>query len=93
VVEELSPQTDGEKAVVEGIVNGKTVSRVEIDIPPAKQYAVKKRVVTPGILIDGVLEVQQGITPNEEIVIRGQTMLEDGSRVNVIERLAPLSAN
>jgi len=51
---------------------------------------VKKRIVTPGILIDEILEIQKGLDPNEEIVIKGQTLLDDGSRVNVIERLTPL---
>jgi multidrug efflux pump subunit AcrA (membrane-fusion protein) len=51
---------------------------------------VKKRVVAPGILIDGVMEIQNGLGSSEEIVIRGQTLLDDGSRVNIIERLAPL---
>jgi multidrug efflux pump subunit AcrA (membrane-fusion protein) len=51
---------------------------------------VKKRIVTPGILIDGVMEIQNGLEPSEEIVIRGQTLLDDGSRVNIIERLTPL---
>jgi len=53
----------------------------------------RKRVIVPGIVIDGVMEVRQGIAPNEEIVIRGQTLLEEGSRVNIIERLSPLGAN
>jgi multidrug efflux pump subunit AcrA (membrane-fusion protein) len=53
----------------------------------------RKRNVVSGIMIDGVMEITQGITPKEEIVIRGQTLLEDGSRINVIERVAPLSAN
>jgi len=53
----------------------------------------RKRVIVPGIVIDGVMEVRQGLAPNEEVVIRGQTLLEDGSRVNVIEQLQPLSAN
>ena len=59
---------------------------------PAYPVARKKNVV-PGILIDGVQEIVQGLDPGEEVVIRGQTLLEDGSRVNVIERLAPLGAN
>jgi len=53
---------------------------------------VRKRHVVPGIVIDGVMEIQQGLAPDEEIVIRGQTLLEDGSRINIIERLAPLGA-
>jgi membrane fusion protein, multidrug efflux system len=53
----------------------------------------RKKVIVPGIIIDGVMEVRQGIAPNEDVVVRGQTLLEDGSRVNVIEQLQPLSAN
>ena len=53
----------------------------------------RKRTVVPGILIDGILEIQYGLAPDEEIIIRGQTLLEDGSRINIIERLAPLSVN
>jgi multidrug efflux pump subunit AcrA (membrane-fusion protein) len=60
---------------------------------PVKLYAAKKRLITPGILIDGALEVLQGIAPNEEIVIRGQTLLEDGSHINIVDKTAPLSAN
>jgi multidrug efflux pump subunit AcrA (membrane-fusion protein) len=50
----------------------------------------RKRVIVPGISIDGVLEVPQGLAPNEEVVVRGQTLLEDGSRINIVERIAPL---
>jgi RND family efflux transporter MFP subunit len=58
-----------------------------------EQDIVRKRNVAPGILIDGALEIQSGLAPDEEIVIRGQTLLDDGSRVNVVERSAPLAAN
>jgi membrane fusion protein, multidrug efflux system len=51
---------------------------------------VRKRIIAPGILIDNIMEIQKGLEPSEEIVIRGQTLLDDGSRVNIIERLAPL---
>jgi len=51
---------------------------------------VRKKIISPGILIDSVMEIQSGLEPNDEIVIRGQTLLDDGSRVNVIERLTPL---
>jgi multidrug efflux pump subunit AcrA (membrane-fusion protein) len=54
---------------------------------------VKKKDIVPGIIIDGIMEIQNGLMPDEEIVIRGQTLLDEGSRVNIIERLAPLSAN
>jgi RND family efflux transporter MFP subunit len=55
--------------------------------------AARKRIVVPGILIDGILEVQQGLKANEDIIVRGQSLLNDGAKVNVIDRVAPLSAN
>jgi len=51
---------------------------------------VRKRVIKPGILIDGIMEIESGLERGEEIVIRGQTLLDDGSRVNIIERVTPL---
>jgi RND family efflux transporter MFP subunit len=59
---------------------------------PAFRIARRQSVV-PGILVDGVLEIQSGLNPNQEIIVRGQTFLEDGSRINVVEQVAPLSAN
>jgi multidrug efflux pump subunit AcrA (membrane-fusion protein) len=56
-----------------------------------EQNIVKKRIVVPGINIDGVLEIREGLTQGEEIVVRGQTLLDDGSLVNVVERTAPLN--
>jgi len=49
-----------------------------------------RRAVVPGILVDGMAEIQSGLEPDEEIVSRGQTMLEDGARVNVVDRTAPV---
>jgi multidrug efflux pump subunit AcrA (membrane-fusion protein) len=65
-----------------------SVDKSNLQMPVAR-----KRVIVPGIVIDGVMEVRQGLAPNEDVVVRGQTLLEDGSRVNVIEQLSPLSAN
>ncbi|GHV87518.1 membrane protein [Spirochaetia bacterium] len=59
----------------------------EPNVPIARQKAV-----IPGIMIDGVLEIQQGLSPNEEIITKGQSLLEDGSHINIVERAAPLSA-
>jgi RND family efflux transporter MFP subunit len=59
---------------------------------PAFRVA-KYQPVVPGILVDGVLEIQQGLEPNQEIIVRGHTFLMDGSRVNVVEQVAPVSAN
>ena len=66
---------------------------VEEDPENPGQTVVRKRNIVPGIQIDGILEIQSGLEPDEEIVVRGQTLLDDGSRVNVVERFTPLSAN
>jgi multidrug efflux pump subunit AcrA (membrane-fusion protein) len=65
-----------------------TVDRANPAAPVAR-----KKTITQGILIDGVLEVQQGLSPGEEVIVRGQTLLEDGARINVIEQVQSLNAN
>jgi RND family efflux transporter MFP subunit len=64
-----------------------------VDKSDPETPTARKRVIVPGITIDGVMEIRQGLAPDEEIVIRGQTLLEEGSRVNIIEQLSPLGAN
>jgi len=54
---------------------------------------VEKRKVTPGIEIDQKLEIVEGLEPGEQVVIRGQTLLEDTARVRVIDRIQPLEAD
>jgi multidrug efflux pump subunit AcrA (membrane-fusion protein) len=62
--------------------------------PTDPAYQVAKSVaIVPGIVIDGVMEVQSGLKPGDEVIIRGQTLLENGSRVNVVDRADPLSTN
>jgi multidrug efflux pump subunit AcrA (membrane-fusion protein) len=80
VVEELPPQeaVQAEKAPEE-------------NASPATQYVARKRIIKPGILIDQVLEVQEGLGAEEEIIIRGQTLLDDGARINVVDRVQPLN--
>ncbi len=56
-----------------------------------QSYEVEQRKVTPGIEIDSKLEIVEGLEPQEEVVIRGQTLLEDKARVKIIERIQPLS--
>jgi len=51
----------------------------------------ERRKVSAGIEIDQKLEVQSGLEPGEEVVYRGQTLLEDGSKVRVVEQVQPLS--
>ncbi|MDR1025484.1 MAG: efflux RND transporter periplasmic adaptor subunit [Treponema sp.] len=65
---------------------------VEPDNSGRGGFVARRRNITPGILIDGVLEVTEGLNPRDEVVVRGQTMLQDGARVNIIERIPPLGA-
>ncbi|MCL2380946.1 MAG: efflux RND transporter periplasmic adaptor subunit [Treponema sp.] len=53
----------------------------------------RRRDVVSGIMIDGVMEVQQGLAPGEEVVIRGQTVIYDGARINIVDRVQPLNVN
>jgi multidrug efflux pump subunit AcrA (membrane-fusion protein) len=69
------------------------VFSVETDPADPANRIARRKLITPGILIDGILEVQEGLGSDEEIVVRGQTLLEDGARINIIERIAPLGAN
>ncbi|MDR2101813.1 MAG: efflux RND transporter periplasmic adaptor subunit [Treponema sp.] len=66
---------------------------VEPDPADPEKTIARRKLVSPGILIDGVLEIQQGLAPDEEIVVRGQSLLEDGVRINIVDRVPPLSAN
>jgi len=63
---------------------------VEPDPESLEHNIARRRPVTPGILVDGLQEIRSGLEPNEEVVARGQTLLDDGARVNIIERLAPI---
>jgi multidrug efflux pump subunit AcrA (membrane-fusion protein) len=49
--------------------------------------------VTRGIEIDQKLEITSGLEPGDEVVYRGQTLLEDGSKVRVVETVQPLSGD
>jgi multidrug efflux pump subunit AcrA (membrane-fusion protein) len=69
------------------------VFSVEADPADPANHVARRKSVVPGILIDGILEILEGLSPDEEIVVRGQTLLEDNARINIIERVAPLSAN
>jgi RND family efflux transporter MFP subunit len=61
---------------------------VDVDPRDGEQFVARRRDVVPGISVDGLLEIREGLEPGEEIVARGQSLLEDGVRVNIVERLA-----
>jgi len=64
-----------------------------VDMQNPAEPVVRRKIIVPGIAIDGIVEITQGLAPNEEVVIRGQSLLEDGSRVNIIDRLPPVGSN
>jgi multidrug efflux pump subunit AcrA (membrane-fusion protein) len=57
----------------------------------ADEKAVRKNVKI-GINIDGKAEITEGLAAGDKVVIRGQTLLEDGARIKVIEQLPALPA-
>jgi multidrug efflux pump subunit AcrA (membrane-fusion protein) len=48
-------------------------------------YLAHKRIVKPGIAIDGILEVAEGLREGEEVIVKGMSLLEDGARVTIIK--------
>ena len=65
---------------------------VEPDPEDNEFNIVKRQIVVPGIHIDGIIEILDGLETDEEVVVRGHTLLDEGSRVNIIERLTPLGS-
>lgn len=51
----------------------------------------ERRSVNPGIEIDNKLEITEGLEAGELVVYQGQNLLEDGSRVRVIDTVEPLT--
>lgn len=52
---------------------------------------VERREVNPGIEIDNKVEITEGLEPGELVVYQGQSLLEDGATVRVINTIEPLS--
>lgn len=51
---------------------------------------VEKRTVVPGIEIDNKLEIMEGLSPDETVVVRGQSLLEDKAKIKVVGTVEPL---
>jgi multidrug efflux pump subunit AcrA (membrane-fusion protein) len=69
------------------------VFTVETDPQDPALTIAKKRLVTAGILIDDQVEIRNGVEPGAEVVLRGQSLLEDGVRVRVVDTTAPLKTS
>lgn len=57
-----------------------------VTTPKSGQNAavVSIRQVTKGILVDNQVEITKGLEADEEVVIKGQTLLNDGAKVNIV---------
>jgi multidrug efflux pump subunit AcrA (membrane-fusion protein) len=64
-----------------------------VDESDPEAPVARRRDVLPGIIIDGVMEVRQGLSGGEAVVTQGQTVIYDGARINIIQRLLPLNVN
>lgn len=51
---------------------------------------VKKQKITRGIEIDNKIEITEGLKGDEMVVIRGHSLLEDGSKIKIAEKIASL---
>jgi RND family efflux transporter MFP subunit len=47
---------------------------------------VENRPISVGITVDNMVEITSGLMAGNEVVISGQTLLESGSKVNVVSR-------
>lgn len=68
------------------------VFTVETDPKDPAFTIAQKRLVIPGILIDDQVEIREGLEAGAQVIIRGQSLLEDGVRVHVVDTTAPLKA-
>jgi len=65
-----------------------TVERLETDGSMVEQHITPAvahlQEITPGIHVDDKLEISNGLKVGNEIVERGQSLLNDGSKINII---------
>ena len=59
-------------------------------VEKGENATVRKQPVTPRIRVDDKIEIRSELADGEEVVVRGQTLLEDGSEVNVVSTVEPL---
>ncbi len=59
-------------------------------VVPGETASIRRQEVTVGIRVDEKAEILSGLAPDDEVVVRGQTLLEEGSLVNIVSRMQPL---
>jgi multidrug efflux pump subunit AcrA (membrane-fusion protein) len=60
------------------------VYTVQGDPSDSNVKIAKRTPVSPGLNVDNMFEITEGLKAGDEVIVRGQTTLTDGSRVNVI---------
>jgi RND family efflux transporter MFP subunit len=65
--------------------NENFVYTVQADTDDSSVKTAKKTPVGLGLNIDNMVEITEGLKAGDEVIVRGQTTLADGSRVNVIQ--------
>ena len=78
--------TDSKKNTIV-IPNNVVVTRNDEDIVyiiDPQTNTVKASPVKKGIRVDDKQEIEMGITPGDLIVIKGQALLTDGAKVNIV---------
>lgn len=85
--------TEGKQGIVK-IPSGCVVERFGVPyIFVVTDGTVERREIERGIEIDDKLEVLSGLSPGEMVVYQGQTLLEDGARVKVIDTVTPIESD
>ena len=57
----------------------------------SSEARVERRPVTTGIEIDETVEILEGLSGGEVVVVQGQNLLDDSARVNIVTELDPLT--
>jgi multidrug efflux pump subunit AcrA (membrane-fusion protein) len=61
------------------------VYTVQTDPDDSSAKTAKRTPVSLGLNVDNMVEVTEGLEVGDELIVRGQTTLTDGSRVNIIQ--------
>jgi membrane fusion protein, multidrug efflux system len=56
----------------------------------SSEVRVERRPVATGIEIDETIEILQGLSGGELVVVQGQNLLDDSARVNIVTEMDPL---
>jgi multidrug efflux pump subunit AcrA (membrane-fusion protein) len=85
----ITEEKDGVITVPENAVIQRSgqnfVYTVQPDPSDSSVKIAKRTPVSLGLNIDNVYEITDGLAAGDEVIVRGQTTLTDGSRVNVIQ--------